>query len=70
MEYKTPQDVEDEKRRGLEEEAYMRSLTNTEPAPKGDARKPIRGQRGYAKGGSVTRADGCVTKGHTKGRMI
>jgi hypothetical protein len=24
---------------------------------------------GYAKGG-VTRADGCVTKGHTKGRMV
>lgn len=23
----------------------------------------------YAKGG-VTRADGCVTKGHTKGRMV
>jgi hypothetical protein len=23
-----------------------------------------------AKGGSVTRADGCVTKGHTKGKMI
>lgn len=22
------------------------------------------------KGGKVTRADGCVTKGHTKGRMI
>jgi hypothetical protein len=23
-----------------------------------------------AKGGSVTRADGCVSKGHTKGKMI
>jgi len=23
-----------------------------------------------AKGGSVTRADGCVTKGHTKGTMV
>jgi hypothetical protein len=23
-----------------------------------------------AKGGSVTRADGCVTKGHTKGKQI
>jgi hypothetical protein len=23
-----------------------------------------------AKGGSVTRADGCVTKGHTKGKMV
>lgn len=25
--------------------------------------------KSYAKGG-VTRADGCVTKGHTKGRML
>lgn len=24
----------------------------------------------YAKGGSVTRADGCVSKGRTKGRMV
>ena len=24
---------------------------------------------GYAKGG-VTRADGCITKGHTRGRMV
>ena len=23
-----------------------------------------------AKGGSVTRADGCITKGHTKGTMV
>jgi hypothetical protein len=23
-----------------------------------------------AKGGSVTRADGCVSKGHTKGKMV
>ena len=26
-------------------------------------------QAGYAKGG-VTRADGCISKGHTKGRMV
>lgn len=25
---------------------------------------------GYAKGGSVTRADGCAQRGHTKGRMV
>ena len=31
-------------------------------------REKIKGM-GYAKGG-VTRADGCVTKGHTKGKMI
>jgi len=27
------------------------------------------GGKAYAKGGSVTRADGCVSKGHTRGRM-
>jgi hypothetical protein len=32
------------------------------------AREKIKGM-GFAKGG-VTRGDGCVTKGHTKGRMI
>jgi hypothetical protein len=32
------------------------------------AREKIK-ELGYAKGG-VTRADGCVTKGHTKGKMI
>jgi hypothetical protein len=26
--------------------------------------------KGYKKGGSVTRADGCVKKGHTKGKMV
>lgn len=31
-------------------------------------REMIRGM-GYKKGG-VTRADGCVTKGHTKGKMV
>jgi hypothetical protein len=38
--------------------------------PSKDARDSVRGQKGYAKGGSVTRADGCVTKGHTKGKMV
>ena len=37
--------------------------------PSEDPRDAIRGQKGYAKGG-VTRADGCVTKGHTKGKMV
>jgi hypothetical protein len=51
--------------------AYEASMTNTEAAPKAkkDDREGIRGQKGYAKGG-VTRADGCITKGHTKGTMV
>ena len=26
--------------------------------------------KGYAKGGRVTRGDGCCMKGHTKGKMV
>lgn len=37
--------------------------------PSKDPRDMVRGQKGYAKGG-VTRGDGCVAKGHTKGKMI
>jgi hypothetical protein len=42
--------------------------------PKKDPRDAVRGQRGYAAGGKVSsassRADGCATKGKTKGTMI
>lgn len=45
------------------EKAYNQSLTTTVPAP-----APATVEK-KAKGG-VTRADGCVSKGHTKGKMI
>jgi hypothetical protein len=50
-------------------------LTTTEYAPeKKDPRDAVRGQKGYAKGGSVgsasKRADGCAVKGKTRGTMI
>ncbi len=38
--------------------------------PSADPRDAVRGQKAYKKGGSVTRADGCVSKGHTKGKMV
>jgi hypothetical protein len=55
--------------------AYTKSLTKTEYAPeKKDPRDAVRGQKGYASGGSVgsasKRADGCATKGKTKGTMV
>jgi hypothetical protein len=28
------------------------------------------GQKGFAKGGAISRGDGCARKGKTKGRMI
>lgn len=68
MEYMTPQDVKDQKDRDAADKAYRKALRMTEEAPE-DKRAPVRGQKGYAKGG-VTRGDGCVKKGHTKGRMI
>lgn len=69
MQNMTPQEVKDAKQRERDEDAYNKSLRMTEMAPKKDPRDKVRGQRSYAKGG-VTRADGCVTKGHTKGKMI
>lgn len=56
----------DRKMQEKETEQYNKR-TSVEPSK--DPRDLIRGQKGYAKGG-VTRADGCVTKGHTKGRMV
>jgi len=55
------------------EKAYSKSLTNTEYAPeKKDPRDAVRGQRGYAKGGMTasSRADGCATKGKTRGKFV
>ena len=46
------------------EDAYNKSLTSTTPPPPA----PSATQK-KAKGG-VTRADGCITKGHTRGKMV
>jgi hypothetical protein len=68
---KTPQSVADEKMRAATEKAYMKSLRMTEPSPKMDLRAAVRGQRGYAKGGSASsRADGIAQRGKTKGKYI
>lgn len=48
-------------------EAAYNKASKTPPSE--DPRDMVRGQKGYKKGG-VTRADGCVTKAHTKGKMI
>ncbi len=57
--------IADKKDQAARDKAYDSSLTSTPPAPKSPASAPVK----KAKGG-VTRADGCVTKGHTKGRMV
>ena len=49
-------------------EAAYNKASKTPPSE--DPRDMVRGQKGYKKGGSVTRADGCVTKAHTKGKMV
>ncbi len=57
----SPEDVAEAKLRAKQTKA-ANEADKTEPAP---APKPKK----MAKGG-VTRADGCISKGHTKGRMI
>ena len=54
------QEAEDAKMREKAEKAYN-AASKTPPAP-AVVKK--------AKGGSVTRADGCVMKGHTRGKML
>jgi hypothetical protein len=55
------QEAADAKMREKAEKAYN-AASSTPPAPKDAVKK--------AKGGSVTRADGCATKGKTKGKMV
>lgn len=64
------QQAKDAKDQAKIDAAYDASLTNTELAPKPEPKPaPIPKPKKMA-GGGVTRADGCITKGHTKGRMI
>jgi hypothetical protein len=66
------EEMADRKMNTATEAAYTKSLRNTEYAPeKKDPRDAVRGQRGYAKGGSASaRADGIATKGKTRGTMV
>jgi hypothetical protein len=66
------QEMADRKMQAATDKAYSKSLTSTEYAPeKKDPRDAVRGQRGYAKGGSASsRADGCCVKGKTRGKMV
>jgi hypothetical protein len=59
------------KPRGLEDGVYTEDsgLPPPQDIDGGSAPKPKKPKK-YAKGGSVTRADGCITKGHTKGAMV
>ena len=69
------QEVQDAKNQPKIDAAYEAALTSTEMAPKPPAPKPAPKPaptpkpKKMAKGG-VTRADGCITKGHTRGRMV
>ena len=62
------QAVKDAKDQPKIDAAYSASLTSTEEKP---AAKPAPAPKPkkMASGG-VTRADGCISKGHTKGRMV
>lgn len=66
------EEMADRKMNAATDAAYTKSLTTTEYSPmKKDPRDAVRGQRGYAKGGSASaRADGIATKGKTRGTMV
>jgi len=66
------EEMADRKMNAATDAAYTKSLTTTEYAPeKKDPRDAVRGQRGYAKGGSASsRADGIAKRGKTKGTMV
>ena len=66
------EEMADRKMNTATEAAYTKSLRNTEYAPeKKDPRDAVRGQRGYAKGGSASsRADGIATNGKSRGKMV
>jgi len=63
------QEAKDKKMAPKLEKAYNQSLTNTAPAPApAPATTP---PKGMANGGTASaRADGCATKGKTRGKMI
>ena len=74
----TPQEIQDIRDQAKIEKAYDDSLTTMVPdkpepynagAGRGRVNPPIPKNARYA-GGGVTRADGCITKGHTRGRMV
>jgi len=66
------EDMAERKMQAATEAAYTKSMRNTEYAPeKKDPRDVVRGQRGYAKGGTASsRADGIATKGKTRGTIV
>ena len=66
----TKQEIQDMRDEPKLEKAYN-SFGFTEPSPKANPRDAVRGQRGYAKGGTAsTRADGIAQRGKTKGTMV
>lgn len=57
-------DADERRKMGQRYDEIMPSPEPGESKAKGGSIKS------YAKGGSVTRADGCAQRGHTKGRMV
>ena len=64
----TQQEIADIRNQKKIDEAYEKSLRNTEmaPAPKAPASAPKK----MAKGGFVRAADGCAQRGKTRGKMV
>jgi hypothetical protein len=74
MKRPSKQEIDDLRKQALIDAAYEASMRNTEaaPMPARPASAPMAPKK-YAKGGSVSaskRADGCATKGKTRGKML
>ena len=71
----TPQEVKDQKDQAALEAAYNAALTTTEAAPALPPARPasapvVKKAKGGMIGSASKRADGCATKGKTRGTFV
>jgi hypothetical protein len=54
----------------MTKEMFGNRVRSDKPTKKMNMGGPMGMTKGYAKGGKVTRGDGCAMRGKTKGRMV
>ena len=67
----TAQEIKDLKDQAALEAAYNAAMTTTPPAPMRPASAPVvKKAKGGMVGSASKRADGCATKGKTRGKFV
>lgn len=66
----TQQEIDDLRNQKKIDEAYEKSLRNTEMAPAPTPKTPASAPKKMAKGGYVRAADGCAQRGKTRGKYL